>query len=160
MPRTTISELESGKRKSVSTAELCLLAWALRVPPIRLLYPNLPDGRVDVVPGERWTAIQAASWFSGDLISPPVVTADAEREDLEKATDLFRGQRLVERSRRRIELQERIKSFAKLVADLRASDDPSSADHFAEEIAAGRKEIEAIEAELRQTDGAVVGDGG
>jgi hypothetical protein len=160
VPRTTISELESGKRKSVSTAELCLLAWALRVPPIRLLYPNLPDGRVDVVPGERWTAIQAASWFSGDLTFAPVMTADAKQEDLKKATDLFRGQRLVERSRRRIELQERIKSFAKLVADLRASDDPTSADHFAKEIAAARKEIDAIEAELRQTEGAVVGDGG
>jgi transcriptional regulator with XRE-family HTH domain len=166
LPRTTISELESGKRKAVSTAELCLLAWALRVPPIRLIYPDLPDGPVEVVPGKPVPSIEAATWFSGELVYQPVLpgpggVADEEsKRDLEKAKDLFYGRRSVELSRRRIELQQRIVSFTDLVADFRTSDNPSSAEHFVEEIATARREIDAIEAELRQLDGAVVGDGG
>jgi transcriptional regulator with XRE-family HTH domain len=164
LPRTTISELESGKRKAVSTAELCLLAWALRVPPIRLVYPDLPDGPVEIVPGKWVPSIEAATWFSGELVYQPVLPAgplDEEgKRDAEEARDLFYGRRLIELSRRRIELQERIKSLPRLVADLRASDDPSSADYYAEEIGAALKEIDAIEGELRQIDGAVVGDGG
>lgn len=164
LPRTTISELESGKRKAVSTAELCLLAWALRVPPIRLIYPDLPDGPVEVVPGKRVPSIEAATWFSGELVYQPVLPPgpldEEPKRDLDEAKDLFYGRRLVDLSRRRIELQQRIKSLPKLVADLRAADDPSSADYYAKEIDAARQEIDAIEEELRHIKGAVVGDVG
>ena len=64
--RTTISELETGKRKHVSTAELSVLAWALGVPPIVLLYPDLPDGVVDVLPDRPVASVAAAAWFAGD----------------------------------------------------------------------------------------------
>lgn len=64
--RTTISEIENGKRKSVSTAELAVLAEALEVPPMYLLYPNLPDGEVEILPGQLRTSTEAWEWFAGE----------------------------------------------------------------------------------------------
>ena len=66
--RTTISELESddGRRKHVTTAELCVLAAALNTAPIALLYPGPYGQQVEVLPGVDWPQqIQAVQWFSG-----------------------------------------------------------------------------------------------
>lgn len=63
--RATISELETGRRKSITVPELLILAAALDVPPILLLCPGLPDGPVEILPGLETTAIVAAEWFEG-----------------------------------------------------------------------------------------------
>nr|CRL82849.1 putative DNA-binding protein [Mycolicibacter nonchromogenicus] len=56
-----IAKLDSGHRGSVlSVAELIVLAYALDVPPGALLYPDLPDGTVEVLPNWRlpsWVAL-------------------------------------------------------------------------------------------------------
>jgi transcriptional regulator with XRE-family HTH domain len=65
VPRTTISELENGKRKYVSTAELAILARALDTAPVALLYPAPYRGEIDVLPDQSSTAWSAAEWFSG-----------------------------------------------------------------------------------------------
>jgi len=65
VPRTTISELENGKRKYVSTAELAILARALDTAPVALLCPPPYQGEIEVVPGESSTSWSAAEWFSG-----------------------------------------------------------------------------------------------
>ena len=66
--RATISELETGKRRNVSVAELVALAAALDVPPVALLYPDLPDGEVEVLPGFDVSHIEAVQWFSGEAV--------------------------------------------------------------------------------------------
>jgi hypothetical protein len=67
---------------------------------------------------------------------------------------------LVDRARRRFTLESGIKSLAALIARLRASEDPSLADPLVPEITKAEAEIGAINAELRQVDGAVVNDAG
>src|ERR1700738_5217311 len=76
--RSTISEIETGRRKSITVTDLILLAWALRVPPVQLLYPNLPDGKVEIVPGEKVPSIVAAQWFSGEIIREPESLSPAQ----------------------------------------------------------------------------------
>jgi hypothetical protein len=168
VPRTTISELESGKRKSVSTAELCLLAWALKVPPIRLLYPDLPDGPVEIIPGKKVPSIDAATWFSGELTYLPKLTARSEAasdeqwlRDAAETLEINEGAHLVHLARERREQETRISTLARLITRLRASsEDPSLADQFVKEIAAAEARIKAINAQLRRIDGAVLADGG
>ncbi|KSU59643.1 MULTISPECIES: helix-turn-helix domain-containing protein [unclassified Gordonia (in: high G+C Gram-positive bacteria)] len=63
--RSVISDLETGRKRSLDVAELIVLAAALRVPPIQLLYPDIPDKHVDVVPGYGVESARAAAWFAG-----------------------------------------------------------------------------------------------
>jgi transcriptional regulator with XRE-family HTH domain len=65
VPRTTISELENGKRKYVSTAELIILARALDTAPVALVCPPPYQGEIEVLPGVSSTSWSAAEWFSG-----------------------------------------------------------------------------------------------
>lgn len=75
-----IAKLDSGHRGEVlSVAELLIIAAALEVPPIVLLYPNLPDGEVERVPGEVDTAISAIRWFIGE--------SDSDGKDLPDRLD-------------------------------------------------------------------------
>lgn len=68
--RTAISEFETNKRKSIAVTDLAVIAAALNVPPITLIYPDLPDGRVETLPGTEATSIVAAQWFSGEGPNP------------------------------------------------------------------------------------------
>jgi transcriptional regulator with XRE-family HTH domain len=166
--RSTISEIETGRRKSITVTDLILLACALRVPPVQLLYPNMPDGKVEIVPGEKDSSIVAAQWFSGEVVrepeslsSPQVDSKDAAYlRDIEQAAEVYEGARLVGLARERINLQSQIRSRSKTIARLRSSsDDPALTRWMDEDIPRMEKRIEAIDAELRQIEGAVVDDG-
>ena len=169
VPRTTISELESGKRKAVSTAELCLLAWALKVPPIRLLYPDLPDGPVEIIPGKTVPSIEAATWFSGETTYMPTLPGPNVRNAAddpkwmaaaEEAVQVARGARLVELSRQRLTLEGRVRNLSELVERLK-SENPEQVSTFVDEITNAQLGIKSTNRELKQTDGAVViNDGG
>jgi hypothetical protein len=66
--RQAIADLECGRRRFVTTAELLVLAAALNTTPIALMYPDSsdePDNVVEVLPGIRVSGFQAAQWFSG-----------------------------------------------------------------------------------------------
>lgn len=63
--KTAIWEIETGKRKSISVPELLIIARALEVPPVLLLFPGMPDGPVEALPGWTPAASVAAWWFSG-----------------------------------------------------------------------------------------------
>ncbi|MFE2430686.1 helix-turn-helix transcriptional regulator [Streptomyces sp. NPDC059373] len=73
--RTTITNLETGRRASVDLAEFLVLAKVLGVPPISLLYPLGHTPTVVVLPGQEVSAWEAAAWFTGetpqDAPSPP-----------------------------------------------------------------------------------------
>ena len=161
--RTSISELESGKRKSVTTAELCVLAWALKVAPIRLLYPDLPDGPVEVVPGVTVPSIKAAKWFSGEATpsgpeqKPRGIDDDDDQrvEEVHQASNIDRGDQLVALARERAGLEQRIRSLAGLVRQLK-SEKSSGAYELVEDIIRAVSRIETINEQLREIDGAVV----
>lgn len=64
--RSALSELENGKRRTVSVAELLVLAAALGVPPVRLLFPQYPDGTQEYLPERGAPAMIAAEWVAGE----------------------------------------------------------------------------------------------
>lgn len=63
--RTTITKIENG-RPRFDLGELMILAAALNVPPIVLLYPGPDYGKaIDVLPSVQDREIDAVQWFSG-----------------------------------------------------------------------------------------------
>lgn len=65
-PRDVIVDLETGRRKSISVAELAVIAAALGVPPVLLLFGVGTEETAEVLPGRHVPAFRAAQWFSGE----------------------------------------------------------------------------------------------
>lgn len=71
MSRVAISKIESNSRAGkLDLAELIVLAEALDVPPVALIYPYLPAGEVEVLPGHFTPSSDAVWWFTGESDSP------------------------------------------------------------------------------------------
>lgn len=71
--RTTITKIENG-RPRFDLGELIVIAEALDVAPVALIYPHLPDGEVERLPGDYGTSAAAVWWFTGehdDANEPP-----------------------------------------------------------------------------------------
>ena len=66
MTRQAISDLENGRRRYVTTAELIVLAAALRTSPVNLVYPGPYQDEVEVLPRRKVPEFHAAQWFSGN----------------------------------------------------------------------------------------------
>jgi transcriptional regulator with XRE-family HTH domain len=64
--RNTLTNYENGRKQSLDVAELMVLAMALEVPPIMLLYGGHPDDPIEVTPGHTIPTVGALAWFSGD----------------------------------------------------------------------------------------------
>ncbi len=99
--RTAISNLEVGRKRSVDVPELVVLARALGVPPLLLLYPELPAGEVEVLPGHRTSSWSAAQWFAG---RGPYKATDKTGEVFLDYADRDNGGRLLQLSHRHDEL--------------------------------------------------------
>lgn len=65
LTRDTIANIENGRKKSVEVPELIILAKALGVPPLSLIYPDLVDTPVEALPGVDKTSGDAALSFCG-----------------------------------------------------------------------------------------------
>ncbi|BCI84164.1 hypothetical protein MTY66_57890 [Mycolicibacterium sp. TY66] len=63
--RTVISDLEVGRRRYVTTAELIVLAQALDTAPISLLYPGPYEEEVEALPGDSFDQLTAVAQFCG-----------------------------------------------------------------------------------------------
>jgi transcriptional regulator with XRE-family HTH domain len=69
--RSRISDLERGDRGGLlGVAELLVLAAALDVPPLLLLFPGVPGEPVELLPGRVVESWDAARWFTGEEPSP------------------------------------------------------------------------------------------
>lgn len=99
---TVIAKLDSGHRGEVlSVPELLVIAAALEVPPVALLYPNMPDGEVEVLPGVVRTALEAIENFCGRADDDTVVFSEAASDGLPsllrlarmRAAAIFRSER-------------------------------------------------------------------
>lgn len=71
MLRTTLANLESGARRNITVAEISVLAKALGVPPLGLLFPIDEPELVEVLPGVMESPWEAWQWFAEGL-SPGV----------------------------------------------------------------------------------------
>ncbi|MBX9147744.1 hypothetical protein [Rhodococcus qingshengii] len=83
--RSRISDLERGKRGGLlGVAELIVLAAALDAPPLALLYPNLPDEKVEWLPGDIKDSWLALKLFSGEITIRPLGGSEKSK----RASDL------------------------------------------------------------------------
>ncbi|WP_143545712.1 helix-turn-helix domain-containing protein [Rhodococcus sp. 14-2470-1a] len=64
--RVAISKIENNSRQGkLEVSELIVLARALRIAPVQLLYPHIPDGRVEYLPHSVVRETVALDWFVG-----------------------------------------------------------------------------------------------
>lgn len=93
--RTAVSEYRRGVRKNVPVTDLIVIARVLRVPPIYLLFPNLPEGPSFPFPGQPDTAaVDSMRWFTGESewASPlPFYAGDTAEIDVIYGTPRGRG---------------------------------------------------------------------
>ena len=75
--RAAIANYESGRKRGLDLTELLVIAAALGVPPLVLLFPDVPDGPVEVLPGLEIASWDAAAWFSGERGSICSATANS-----------------------------------------------------------------------------------
>lgn len=66
MKRSVLSNLENSRRPTLTVPELVVLAKALGVPPILLVFPVGQEELVEIWPGKRVGTWQAAKWFTGE----------------------------------------------------------------------------------------------
>lgn len=64
LTRAVISDLETGRKKTLDISELLTLAAALNVSPLSLLLPNVLDD-IEMLPGRRIPGTEALAWLLG-----------------------------------------------------------------------------------------------
>jgi transcriptional regulator with XRE-family HTH domain len=70
LSRPTISKLEQGLRQSVTVDEVMVLAKALSVSPLDLIFPVGKAETAEVLPGQYMDTFEAVRWFSGFSAQP------------------------------------------------------------------------------------------
>jgi len=101
--RTAISNLEVGRKRGVDVPELIVLARALGVPPLLLLYPAMSAGEVEVLPGHRTSSWAAAQWVAG---RGPYRATDETGKVFFDYADYENGARLLRLAQQDEELQQ------------------------------------------------------
>ena len=79
--RSTLADLENGRRVTFTVAELLVIAAALEIPPLRLIVP-LDREKVELLPGDEtnpWVAMQRFTSEPGNPDDPFVQFAEHER---------------------------------------------------------------------------------
>lgn len=89
VPKTTITNLELGRRSSVDLSEFLVLAQVYGVPPVSLLFPLGAKATVNVLPGREVSPWEATAWFTGETPQESTAPEGSAREVL----DTFRDHR-------------------------------------------------------------------
>ncbi|MER7049529.1 helix-turn-helix domain-containing protein [Streptomyces jumonjinensis] len=87
VPKTTITNLELGRRTSVDLGEFLVLAKVYGVPPVTLMFPLDAEGMVEVLPGQEVPTWDGLAWFTGETRLDQPAPEGSSREVL----DLFRA---------------------------------------------------------------------
>jgi transcriptional regulator with XRE-family HTH domain len=154
--RAVIADLENGRRRYVTTAELVVLAAALNTAPIALLYPPpLFDTEVEVLPGVEVKKLAAMQEFSFDYenrneswIRGELRLDDAAMDEFWRNIEPLRRARMV----RQLEGERQV--YVESLADWGRKDAESKVDPATEE--AFRQQVKRITEEinrLRTDDG-------
>jgi transcriptional regulator with XRE-family HTH domain len=72
--RTQVSNLETGRRESITVGELMAFAAVLEVPPALLLFPIGTDNPVPILPGQMTNPWMAYQCFIGEYVLSRAVT--------------------------------------------------------------------------------------
>ncbi len=85
LQRTVISNIENGRRRDVSVADVLVLAAALEVAPAALIFPAGYVAEVEYLPGQSAAPLEATDWFGGQGGAEDSALALARRHrDLER----------------------------------------------------------------------------
>lgn len=71
LDRSVIAKLEKGIRQTVSVADLLVLAKALELPPLALVFAVGYEEETEVLPGRSEHPVTALRWASGEGVLPP-----------------------------------------------------------------------------------------
>ncbi len=74
IPRSTIQNLEIGRKESISIHEVVVLAQALNIPPLQLIFPIGREQNFELLPDTTVPTWLAASWFTGEKPYPVALT--------------------------------------------------------------------------------------
>jgi hypothetical protein len=139
---TVIAKLDSGHRGNVlSVLELLVLAAALDIAPIALLYPGPYEQETELLPGVSWTELEAAEWFSGNL----------DRSNPVPGTSLYdyrQNMKLLRNARLLGAFEDRRKHLMGELRDLGDSDDDQvNFRRYSDELSRVESDIERYRAE-------------
>lgn len=85
--RSAIANTESGRKKALDLTEVLILAKALDVSPLELIYPGLLDAEVEVTPGVVVRSSDAALAFAGAQDYNPLFDIAVTEQDLKVVDD-------------------------------------------------------------------------
>lgn len=71
LDRSVIAKLEKGLRQTVTVADLLVLAAALEVPPIALVFAPAQEEETEMLPGHTVATWQGIEWFTGEAPMGP-----------------------------------------------------------------------------------------
>lgn len=78
MDRTVVAKLEKGSRQTITVGEVIVLARALGVPPVALLFDLGDQQATEILPGESADTWAALKWFTGEADQLPSDAAQAQ----------------------------------------------------------------------------------
>lgn len=153
----TISRIEANERSGrIDLAELLVLAAALEIPPMLLLFPGFPDGSEPVLPGVTASSDAAARWLSGTEAVPGTVDAGTDR-GLYATSSVNAGIALVESVNQARDLH--LDEF-RLRMDLDAEQDAHRAAEVRARLASGAERLQAARGEIEQARAGLWGEAG
>lgn len=120
MSRSTLADIENGRRKFITVAELLAIANALNAAPIMLVFPGpytdievidgLPAGPAGTPMGRGYKS-EAIRWFCGESLNDRLISDFAAYEDNRRP--LREARELDELEREKIAIQRDILSFVR-----------------------------------------------
>ncbi|SBT91373.1 hypothetical protein GA0115233_10305 [Streptomyces sp. DI166] len=150
MDRTVIAKLEKGTRQTITVGELVVLARALNIPPVQLLFPLGRETETEIFPGESVGTWEALKWFTGEQELIPTSPTDNEfkTQDAQGVRFFREHDRLVEdwwnyRKRLSIIADTRRESLRRF----RSEADPDAVDDHIVQLTSER--LHEVEADLR-----------
>lgn len=151
--RSQVTNLEAGRRDSITNGELIAFGRVLNVPPLILMFPVGHVAEVELVPHSAVATWEALRWFTGE---PPQTFSRGKADPWLAAAEPLRQHRQHQRLMDDLDRHERRRVSAFLVKMTPADQEPPSPVELAaaeelmksEERAA--REVEAQLTELRQ----------
>lgn len=142
-----IGRIENNERSGrIDVAELLVLAAALEIPPVLLLFPGFPAGPDEVLPGVSVASDSAMRWFSGSDGFPSPVDDDSDT-GLYATSGVNAGIALVELVNEQRQLG--IEEFGMQI-ELDGEPDPHRAEELRGLVAQVRSRLEALPAAMAE----------
>lgn len=144
--RNQIANYESHRKQSLDVAELIVLATALRVPPITLLFGGHPREEVEVLPGQQMPMVSALAWFTGDnnLADDAVAEPDSPAAELLRLT------------RRRAEKQQKLDTAGRMASFFAEKQDEAKFTPAIELALGAMDDVDEIDAAIDKQWSAIV----